>query len=69
VSIWRDAESLSVTVQNVNLWVLLRLLPDTRDDRQSLGSTRLLRNLLFGVAPTDPLTFALAAATTGCAEL
>jgi len=32
----------------------------------SLGLTRLLRDLLFGVAPTDPLTFALAAATTGC---
>ena len=35
----------------------------------SLALTRLLRDLLFGVAPTDPLTFALAAATTGCTAI
>jgi len=32
----------------------------------ALAFTRLLRDLLFGVAPTDPLTFTVAAATTVC---
>jgi putative ABC transport system permease protein len=35
----------------------------------ALAFTRLLRDLLFGVAPTDPLTFTLAAATTVCVAI
>jgi predicted permease len=35
----------------------------------ALAFTRLLRDLLFGVAPTDPLTLTLAAATTVCVAI
>ncbi|HEV2382703.1 MAG TPA: ABC transporter permease [Terriglobia bacterium] len=35
----------------------------------ALAFTRLLRDLLFGVAPTDPLTFTLAAAATVCVAI
>ena len=35
----------------------------------SVGTTRLLSNQLFGVAPGDPLTFALVAATLGAVAL